>query len=405
MLIRFQRRIKTNCHLLNVKHGRGFVMKLYYSIFFILLISSSQSWAEDKLEIIVNAPRSTPEDAELYLTGNTEELCHWKRPDCLLLKKVGVKTYKAYLGIPENNAKIQFKITRGSWDQEAADGESRSIPNFVINPHSSDKSILINLINWKDKSALGVTGNLRILHSFYSPELNNFRKVSIWFPAEYEKNPKQRFPVLYMHDGQNVFDPYTSNTGIDWGADETMTELISQNKITSAIVVAVDCTKDRESEYNYNERGQLYADFLIHTLKPFIDSNLRTLPERESTFTMGSSMGALISLSLLWTHPEVFSGAAGLSMAAFYDDQMIIQLIKSIPAPVLPIKIYFDHGDQGDDFYYAPTVEILHSALLNAGVLPAAISYQVFPYSNHNELDWSRRLHIPLNFLLPSQKH
>src|SRR5262249_42595096 len=160
------------------------------------------------------------------------------------------------------------------------------------------------------------------------PQLRNSRDVRVWLPPGYKKNPNARYPVIYMHDGQNLFDPQTANNGADWRIDEVMTTLIKNKELRSkVIVVGVDFTKDRFDEYDYAADGSNYADFLINTVKPLVDSQFRTMPGRETTYTMGSSMGAIISVELAWKHPEVFSRAAGLSLPAFIQDWSIFTVV------------------------------------------------------------------------------
>src|SRR5262249_44323272 len=155
---------------------------------------------------------------------------------------------------------------------------------------------------------------------FHSKILNNDRRLIVWLPPGYNTR-QQRYPVLYMHDGQNLFDDATSFLG-EWHADETATMLIEQKRIEPIIIVGVENTgTSRLDEYTPTEgedrtgattrraggRGELYAQFLIQEVKPFIDANYRTLPDREHTAVAGSSLGGLISLYLGYQHGDVFS--------------------------------------------------------------------------------------------------
>src|SRR5690554_456652 len=143
-----------------------------------------------------------------------------------------------------------------------------------------------------------VVGNLEIIKNFYIPELNRSRTIRIWTPSNYNKAIK--YPVIYMHDGQNLFDDYTSFAG-EWGVDETIEDLIHNNITNGFIVVGIDNSKHRMNEHAPNwgdvkgAEGELYAKFIVETLKPYIDNNYNTLKNLNNTIIIGSSMGGLIS--------------------------------------------------------------------------------------------------------------
>src|SRR5262249_9126728 len=169
-----------------------------------------------------------------------------------------------------------------------------------------------------------------------SQYLARTRHVEIWLPPDYDAYPDRRFPVIYMHDGQNLFDPRIANTGSDWGVDETMMRLLSSGAIaTPAIVVGVWNSDLRRVEYAPNRildavgpevkardapefrtdlLGDQYVRFLVEELKPRVDAAYRTRPDRDNTLIMGSSMGALISFYAMTEAPNVFGGAGCLSM-------------------------------------------------------------------------------------------
>ena len=162
-----------------------------------------------------------------------------------------------------------------------------------------------------------IVGDIEYLHEFYSVNLKNERDIIIWLPPSYLYSQKS-YPVLYMQDGQNLFDPNTSFIGQDWKVDEVVSELIKDKLIDEIIVVGIYNSKDRLDEYNYfSEKGKKYANFLIRELKPFIDENYRTIPKASKTAISGSSMGGLISFQLFWNFPKIFAGAGNSSMISF----------------------------------------------------------------------------------------
>ncbi|MBA4383998.1 MAG: esterase, partial [Anaerolinea sp.] len=183
----------------------------------------------------------------------------------------------------------------------------------------------------------GLVGKIDRLDSFSSKYVIP-RIVDIWTPPLYDENIDQRFAVLYMHDGQNLFDPSTSKISYtDWGMDETITRLMSEAKIRPMIVVGMWSTDKRTLEYmpqklphtltyhalvhsmKREEKGDLCSDdylrFIVEEVKPYIDAHYLTMPDQQNTFIMGSSMGGLISMYAMCEYPQVFSGAGCVSTA------------------------------------------------------------------------------------------
>jgi predicted alpha/beta superfamily hydrolase len=175
------------------------------------------------------------------------------------------------------------------------------------------------------------------------------RHVDVWLPPGYERERRRRYPVLYMHDGQNLFDPQLSYTRVDWGVDEALTRLIREGKVRPAIVVAVWNTPLRVPEYMPQravaaggaaalagfERqfdspplADAYLEFLVAELKPFVDAGYRTLRGRDDTFIMGSSMGGLISLYAAAEYPQVFGGVGAVSTHWPAGDGIVVEYLK-----------------------------------------------------------------------------
>jgi len=349
------------------------------------------------VELIVNAPFNTEEKEELYLTGNIPGHCQWQ-VKCLKLEKIFDKTFRKVLELKEHH-EFDFKITRGSWETEAASSSGRIYPNRTIKLKEDYTKLVINIANWSDKKAHGVTGKLITVKNFLPSPLKEKKTLWIWLPPSYDSS-KKTYPVLYMHDGQNVFDPRTSGFGNEWSVDEVMTALIKKKKIKEAIVVAIQSGSNRNGEYTYNRQGHLYADFLIKTLKPYIDSNYRTKTDRKNTYLMGSSMGALISFTILYKHSEVFSKAGAISLPPFAHDDTLFKWLKKQNLPKNPVQFYIDHGTHGQDGSYLEHVHRLLRVLEKKGLSKKSIKYEVAPYADHTELDWARRVEKPLLYLL-----
>lgn len=266
----------------------------------------------------------------------------------------------------------------------------------------------------------GVTGNLK-RHERFTSKYVDPRNVDVWLPPGYEQNKSKRFPVVYMQDGQNLFDPKLSHIGVDWGIDETMTRLIGEGKIRQAIVVGVWNTPKRFAEYTPQKpvvnsvralndisetRRELivsdnYLNFLIRELKPFIDSTYRTRPDRKNTFIMGSSAGALISAYAMAEYPNVFGGAAAISTHWPIGDGVVIDYLKThLPDPGTH-KFYFDFGTETLDKGYEPYQRRMDEVMRKAGYKEGRNWItRKFAGAEHSERAWRKRVDVPLTFFL-----
>jgi enterochelin esterase-like enzyme len=249
------------------------------------------------------------------------------------------------------------------------------------------------------------------------------RDVDVWLPPGYDKAPDKRYPVLYMHDGQNLFDPALSYTGVDWDIDGAMTRLIEAGEIREAIVVGIWNTPSRFAEYmpkapvrtgtvgsgiigrpmgrTRDLRSDDYLRFLVEELKPFVDAHYRTLPGRDDTAVMGSSMGGLISLYAAARYPQVFGGVGAVSTHFPACGGCVIDWFGAhLPDPQTH-RLYFDHGTATLDAKY-PRYQAKMDAVLRAGGYREADHWitRRFEGAEHNEAAWRARVEIPLRFLL-----
>lgn len=350
------------------------------------------------INFVINIPFITPDHSSIYLTGNIPGFCLWQ-PDCIKLKAIGVGSYGVSLSIPDEVKKIDYKITRGSWENEAADSNSKSYSNFSSSIENPEIPIVQTIIHWKDLSALSKTSNVLGPYYLYSEELKANKELSIYLPPTYFTSSKF-YPVIYMHDGQNVFDPKSSSYGEEWSIDETMNKLISNHEINEAIIVAIHTNNvDREYEYDYFLKGKQYSHFIINSVIPFVEKNFRVISNKNSRFMMGSSMGALISLMMIIDRPDLFSKVAGLSIPANIDNRAIFRFLNE-KRKLAPFGFYMDHGNWGHDANYGPLALELYDQLIAKGIDRNHLNYLIFPFADHREADWARRAYIPLKFLL-----
>ncbi len=250
------------------------------------------------------------------------------------------------------------------------------------------------IINWDE-----IIGDSEYHHEFYSTHLKNERDIIVWLPPSYHYSDKE-YPVLYMQDGQNLFNPYTSFTGYDWKVDEVANGLINSRQIEEIIVVGINNTHDRLNEYNYfTEAGKKYANFIIRELKSFIDEKYRTVSKVSGTAIMGSSLGGLISFQLFWNFPKIFGKAACLSNSFWVNDGEVFKMVNNVDSLITnKNKLYLDCGTEEKELIgdYRKMVKILSDKEFES---EKNFYYHLAEGSHHTEFDWAKRLHIPLKFL------
>lgn len=259
-----------------------------------------------------------------------------------------------------------------------------------------------------------LTGNIQCHRQFPSRTLGNRRDILVYLPTGYRRLVRRRYPVLYLHDGQNIFDAATSFAGVEWGVDETVQRLTRRRLIEPLIVVAIANTgPDRIHEYaptravidSSGKRkkrsrglGRKYGKFLIEEVKPFVDSKYRTKPEAEFTGVGGASLGALLTLALGLWFPNVFTRLAVLSPSVWWDDEVIVKGVLALENK-LPLKIWLDTGTAEPGWERARN---LCAALLDRGWnLYDDLEYHEFEGADHSEGAWAARIDSVLRFLYP----
>lgn len=353
-------------------------------------------------EVRVIAPSSTPDGSVLFIAGSTIDLGNWD-PGSVRMKKVNDSVW-TFVGRAKDEEVIEFKVTRGSWATEALYVDGSIPPNTVIKV-VSDTTVTLRPVTWNDvsparlriASTSGVTGHVEYHRGLEAEGLKYARDVVVWLPPSYETAREKRYPVLYMHDGQNVFDPKTSFLGYDWRADEVADSLIKAKAMEEIIIVGVNNSPDRIAEYSDTPLGRAYAGFVVNRLRPMIDSLYRTKPSAEHTAVMGSSMGGLISLYFLAWHPDVFSKAGCLSTAigrARDDEFRKFMTTSTHQKP----RIYLDVGELEPSL--VPGNRALASFLEKEGfALGKNLEFFYAVGAQHNEPAWAARLWRPLVFL------
>ena len=278
--------------------------------------------------VVQSLPASTPPTDSLYIAG---DFCGWQPglPDYMLHKNPEQK-WSITLPAQAAGTVIEFKFTRGSWSTVEKGPSGQEIPNRTYTFGTTAGVVDVVIANWADGSGAVSTAapNVKIISTaFYMPQLDRTRRIWVYFPPDYETSGKT-YPVLYMHDGQNLFDAATSFAG-EWEVDETLNSLAEQGK-NVPLVVGVDnggsyrldeYTPWRNPQYGGGD-GEKYGQFITETLKPYIDQHYRTRPGREYTGVMGSSLGGLISHFAAVNDQEVFSKAGLFSPSYWFSDTL-----------------------------------------------------------------------------------
>jgi metallo-beta-lactamase class B len=311
----------------------------------------------------------------------------------------------------------EFKFTRGSWDTGETDANWQPLANRQADFGTG--TLTLQVAAWQDQRPGGApplaakphtaTPNVRILaDSFRLPQLGG-RKRRIWLylPPDYATS-QRRYPVLYLHDGQNIFDEATAYAG-EWAVDETLNKLASSGEdAASCMVVAIDNGGERRlDEYSpwRNERlkkggeGRQYVEFLVETLKPYIDQHYRTRPDAAHTAIMGSSMGGLISLYAGVKYPRVFGRVGVFSPAFWFAKDAVLRLVQQQrPAPVAS-KFYFLAGP-AEGPTMVPNMAEVRDALLQRGVSESRIVFKTPADGQHAEWFWRREFGPAYQWLL-----
>lgn len=362
-----------------------------------------------QLTIQLHAPAQTPAHAAIHVAGSFNA---WNPSgaDYRLEKAQGYFT----ITLPDSvRGAVEFKFTLGSWQTVETDAAGSDVANrtFVV-PATGKATYVARVPAWRDPATIkprtpSASSSVSILATdFAMPQLGRARRIWIYLPRDYATSNK-RYPVLYMHDGQNVFDDATSFAG-EWGVDEALDSLRH-----AGIVVAIDNGQThRIDEYSpwRNARhgggeGDAYADFLVHTLKPHIDRRYRTRPEPEHTAIAGSSMGGLISLYAALKYPSVF-GQAGIFSPAFWIAPEIVTYTRAATLPVRPRLYFVTAKIEAQHPPQLAVTEPLMRALATAGYVENRDMFNlVTPDGAHSEWYWRREFPAFYRWLVSTPSH
>jgi predicted alpha/beta superfamily hydrolase len=388
---------------------------------FLSACASSPPRPATSLEITAMVPEGT---GALYISGNLDALGPWKADGQIM--QGAARERRVKLSVPPGHT-LEYKFTLGEWSREALGPSGMVMGNFKLAP--GETTARHEIPDFKkdprtyiaDVAGAGIQGQLDYWPDAASKHLSETRHVSIWTPPGYAAANSKRYRVIYMSDGQNLFDPRIANTGIDWGADEAMVRLAADG-VDPAIIVATWSTDKRGEEYSPWHGAPNYALFLIEELMPQINRTYRTKTGAENTFHAGSSMGGLLSYYLVTHHPETFGACGCVSTHFPLSEAIVAQYFQGITTSAVPDKTPyvlrdidngvrppatarygFDYGTEGLDAAYAPTHAAVRLWLVAAGKTDGRDFYvRAYPGADHSEKSWRARLDDIFRFMLTS---
>ena len=348
---------------------------------------------------VTSVPTGTPLADTLFMAGSFNG---WNPHNtAYALAKNADGSYQ--IRLPGGLGAIEYKITRGSWEKaEAANNHKADVRQGV--------EINTEVLAWSAPAAPPkhtASAQVHVLsEEFDLPQLGRHRRILVYLPADYTKKPTRRYPVLYMHDGQNVFDAATSYSG-EWGVDEALDRLRAAGQDAScSIVVAIDNDPAHRSdeyipwpnaEIKAGGQGGAYVDFLAKTLKPYVDAHYRTRPEAAHTGVAGSSLGGLISVYAALKYPRVFGRVGAFSPAFWVANDSLRAFAKKHPA-ARTARFYFVCGPKESETML-PLMAAWRAELRAEGVSAVNLSFHAPADGAHREWFWQREFPAAYQYL------
>ena len=340
---------------------------------------------------VVSIPSNTPQPVNIYLAGTMN---NWN-PGNTDFKLVADSLGQYAITFTPAIGAVKFKFTQGSWATVEGTSQGGFIPDRTINYNGQPITVELNISGWEGAGNVTSTASPQVSilsEAFDIPQLNRKRRIWLYLPKDYQ-NSQKKFPVLYMHDGQNLFDKTTSFSG-EWRVDESLDSMVLAGDY-GCIVVGIDNGgANRLNEYSPwvntqygGGQGDEYVEFIVETLKPYIDQNYRTFTDADNTGIMGSSMGGLISMYAGIRYPEVFGRVGAFSSSYWFSDQSYKQVNDT---GVLPTSYFYliagrqEGGDQVED------MNEMVETLIAKGAENINVFSQAHADGKHSEWYWER---------------
>lgn len=374
---------------MNFNTKRGYYLCLFLiQLLFGLFIPISRA----QLTIRVTSWPSQPSSPEIYLAGNFNGWNPGLTGYRLKLDSSGVYT----ITIQPSPANLEFKFTRGSWATVEKNAGGQDIANRKFTYNGSPATLNLAIAAWGGSQASTASANVVLLdEKFPIKSLQRSRKIWLYLPPDYHSSPDKKYPVIYMLDGQNVFDKATSYSG-EWRVDETLDSLYQKGDGGCIVVAIANGEALRINEYSPwinaqygGGEGAKFLLFLTDELKPYIDQHYRTRPEADQTAIMGSSMAGLFSFYAGFERPDVFGRQAPMS-TSFWFAPVVFDWIKDKVPPSTDIKVYMTVGTKEGGSQLID-MQKMYNLILQEGFATAKIKSDSDANEGHNEQYWSKK--------------
>lgn len=350
--------------------------------------------------ILKSTPEDTPRSSRFYLAGMLNE---WQ-PNLSDYEFKVDEFGRLSLTLQTVPDTFEYKICRGHWTSIEVDNKGRDIPNRLY-VDSLGNSIVLTVENWRDRmdpKQMVSTASKSVFFtptSIEIPQLKRRRSVRVYFPPNYSSS--QGFPVIYMLDGQNIFDASTSFSG-EWGVDEVLDSLF-ENKGLGCIVVAIyHGEEERLNEYTpwpntekIGGDGDKFARFIVRDLKPYIDKYYRTIPNRDNTIIVGSSLGGLLALYTALEYPAVFGKVGVFSPSLGFSNKSFEQIEKFKKKHFQKIYVYGGEKE-GEDL--VSNIKKAEELLKEIGFSENELIVNIAPDGRQNEYYWGREFLVTLKW-------
>ena len=366
-----------------------------------------------QLNIVASPPPGLSPDDSVHMVGTFNQ---WS----LEGDKASLMTWdsgKLVASIPLSDEPLLINFVKNKdWSNMAATQTGKSTCGYFYDGADTDHSLQVTIDGWMGEPARQqvqstLTGDIRFFPAFDMPQLSRKGDIAVFLPPSYTATDEKRYPVLYMLDGQNIFDESTSYSN-EWQIDEALSDMFAHQQLKELIVVAVPNGPRRWQEYNPwdyldNQNASQVGEgprtlaFIKQTLKPFIDGKFRTRPETQNTGLAGSSLGGMMAIYAALAHGETFGFVAAFSPS------LGVQNLQGKPAllngvienkTVSSSRFYLDMG-KIEYTGYEP-FENLHQALLDVGIPDEQIKVVKDDKGRHCELDWARRFPAAIKWLI-----
>ena len=347
--------------------------------------------------IVDSVPSYTPAGAQVFIAGSFNQWNPGSSAHQLSLMPDSTRR----ITLPAGSGTVTFKFTRGTWASVEGNASGAFRPNRTYTYGNGD-TLRLKILSWEDLHSGsgggggGGTANAQVsllTDTFWMPTLSRYRRIWLYLPVDYATSPSQRYPVIYMHDGQNLFNAATSFAG-EWEVDECLTRLHGQGDQGAIVVGIENGGSQRINEYSPwvhpqygGGQGDAYLQFIVQTLKPYIDARYRTDSTRNGTWIWGSSMGGLISQYGAVKYQEVFSRVGVFSPSLWFDSRIMQQPLQE--GYRMPVRFYLMAGAL-ESSSMLPQLNQLKDQLLLAGFPASQVQTVARSDGQHAEWFWRR---------------